>query len=136
VNRVEVAVHRFRESFNSQRFYEAHDVLEEIWLPSRGSGKADLWKGLIQLAGAFVHVQKGRPEPALRLLRSSRQLLEPFDSAKSWIDLGQAIEITREWETKISGWVRGPQCLPDLLREDKPRLDLVHPAPPGGPFFS
>lgn len=42
--------------FNRQEYYEAHDILEDLWL-ERGK-KAGLFKGLIQLAGAFVHMQK------------------------------------------------------------------------------
>ncbi len=51
--------------FNERRYYEAHDVLEHLWL-KRGVEDADyaFFKGLIQLAGAFVHLKKqfARPE--------------------------------------------------------------------------
>src|SRR5262249_26033089 len=52
------------ECFNQQLFYEAHDVLEELWLGHRGQANDLFFKGLIQLAGAFVHLQKGRLQPA------------------------------------------------------------------------
>src|SRR3989304_9926528 len=52
------------DCFNRQLFYEAHDVLEEIWLADRHGPDGDFYKGLIQLAGAFVHVQKNRSGPA------------------------------------------------------------------------
>ncbi|MEO6183762.1 MAG: DUF309 domain-containing protein, partial [Verrucomicrobiota bacterium] len=45
------------ELFNAQLFYESHDVLEELWLPIRKEAGGDFYKGLIQLAGAFVHLQ-------------------------------------------------------------------------------
>ncbi len=54
--------------FNQQLYYEAHDVLEEVWLPIRGTEQAKFYQGLIQLAGGFVHLQKGRLGPAARLL--------------------------------------------------------------------
>src|SRR2546423_12627744 len=47
----------FFECFNSQRYYEAHDVLENLWLERRDENYA-FFKGLIQIAGAFVHLQK------------------------------------------------------------------------------
>src|SRR2546430_13134389 len=57
----DVANHSFYRAFfhcwNAQRYYEAHDVLEQLWLKTK-SRDADYFKGLIQAAGAFVHLQK------------------------------------------------------------------------------
>jgi predicted metal-dependent hydrolase len=47
----------FFRCWNEQRYYEAHDVLEHLWLKTT-SGDADYFKGLIQAAGGFVHLQK------------------------------------------------------------------------------
>ena len=57
----------FFECFNRQICYEA--VLEPLWLEQRGRPEAALYKGLIQLAGAFVHLQKRRLPPAAALFR-------------------------------------------------------------------
>jgi predicted metal-dependent hydrolase len=48
--------------FNSQRYYEAHDVLEHLWLQGDPENYA-FFKGLIQFAGAFVHLKKQREFP-------------------------------------------------------------------------
>lgn len=48
--------------FNAQEYYEAHDVLEHLWLQGRDENYA-FFKGLIQLAGAFVHLKKQRARP-------------------------------------------------------------------------
>jgi hypothetical protein len=42
------------ELFNARRFFDAHEVWEEIWLPSTGHEKRFL-QGLIQIAAAFHH---------------------------------------------------------------------------------
>ncbi len=74
--------------FNEQKYYEAHDVLEHLWLEEQGPTH-QFFKGLIQLAGAFVHLQKQylRPEhptdgrrlhPAWRLFKLAQNNLEPF----------------------------------------------------------
>src|ERR1700730_1310110 len=47
----------FFRCWNEQRYYEAHDILEQLWLKTK-SPDADYFKGLIQAAGAFVHLQK------------------------------------------------------------------------------
>ena len=69
------------DCFNHQLFYEAHDVLEALWLPVRRESDGAFYKGLIQLAGAFVHVQKNRPGPAMALLRLARANLEAANLA-------------------------------------------------------
>src|ERR1700751_5499796 len=74
--------------WNEQQYYEAHDVLEQVWL-SRDSGDGDFFKGLIQAAGAFVHLQRNfeRPShakhslrlpPAVRLFRLAEKNLSKF----------------------------------------------------------
>ena len=63
--------------FNQQAYYEAHDVLEVLWLQNRD---CPLLKGLIQLAGAFVHLQKHAAAPThpkhSSRLRPARALLQ------------------------------------------------------------
>ena len=56
------------EHFNERLFYEAHEFWEEIWHARNGSEKV-FFQGLILLAGAGVHYQKQRSEPAKRLLK-------------------------------------------------------------------
>jgi predicted metal-dependent hydrolase len=64
--------------FNQGLYYEAHDVLEHLWL---ANGRADanfaFYKGLIQVAGAFVHLKKqaarpGHPKDGRRLRPATR----------------------------------------------------------------
>src|SRR5271169_2740494 len=52
----------FFRCFNEQKYYEAHDVLEHLWLKKRDQNY-HYFKGLIQVAGAFVHLQKQRLRP-------------------------------------------------------------------------
>jgi hypothetical protein len=51
------------------RYYEAHDVLEDLWLERRLLPEGNFYKALIQVAGALVHAQKSRWGPGIRLLR-------------------------------------------------------------------
>ena len=78
----------FFRCWNEQRYYEAHDVLEQLWLNTE-SPDADFFKGLIQAAGAFVHLQKRfehpshakhsrRLPPAVRLFRLAEKNLVNF----------------------------------------------------------
>src|SRR5690349_2527392 len=66
------------ECFNQQLFYEAHEVLETLWLPNRKAPDGAFYKGLIQLAGAFVHLQKNRPAPAGSLFKLAKDNLAKY----------------------------------------------------------
>jgi predicted metal-dependent hydrolase len=65
----------FLECFNQQEYFEAHKVLEPTWLAQRGRAKEGFYKGLIQLAGAFVHLQANRFAPAAALLALAQRNL-------------------------------------------------------------
>ena len=52
----------FFECFNSGAYYEAHDVLEHLWLRCRDTNRS-FYQGLIQLAGAFVHFKQQMLSP-------------------------------------------------------------------------
>ena len=78
----------FFACFNRGEYYEAHDVLEQLWLRTEGPDHA-YFKGLIQIAGAFVHLQKQhlRPDhpkdgrrlrPAARLFDLGVKNIAPF----------------------------------------------------------
>src|SRR5258706_12623764 len=57
------------DCFNRQLFYEAHDVLEDLWLPDRRGANGNYYKGLIQLAGGFVDLRKKEPGPSTSRFR-------------------------------------------------------------------
>jgi predicted metal-dependent hydrolase len=53
----------FFRLWNQQRYYEAHDVLEQLWLKEKSAKQARFLQALIQAAGAFVHLQKNYEQP-------------------------------------------------------------------------
>ena len=81
--RIDIERHPFYQAYfqcwNEQRYYEAHDVLEQLWL-NTDSDDDNFFKGLIQAAGAFVHLQKNLEQPAhpkhSRRLRPAVRLFE------------------------------------------------------------
>jgi len=62
------------------RFFEAHEEWEELWTRTEGEDRRFL-QGLIQMAAACVHLEKGRTDPALRLSALALQKLEPFPAS-------------------------------------------------------
>ena len=91
------------DCFNRQLFYEAHDVLEELWLADRHGPDGDFYKGLIQLAGAFVHIQKNRRGPATALFRLARANLEKYPPRHRQLDVLAALALMADWTTRLDG---------------------------------
>ena len=111
----------FFDCFNRGKFFEAHEVLETLWLANRREPNADFYKGLIQLAGAFIHVQKNRLPPAARLLRRSRENLAGFPARHESLDLGRVRTLIETWLGRVE--TCRAEALP-LAPESMPRLDL------------
>ena len=89
------------QCFNQQLYFEAHEALENLWLPSRGRPEAAFYKGLIQLAGAFVHLQKGRIQPAAALLRLAKENLEAYSPVYLKLNVGSVLSLIENWRNKI-----------------------------------
>ena len=86
------------ECFNHQLFYEAHDVLEELWLAEGKSGaNYGFYKGLIQFAGAFVHLQKNRLRPAAALFRLSQTYLLRYPREHQHLSVAEIMARADEW---------------------------------------
>lgn len=87
--------------FNRQQFYEAHDILEWLWLQERQGPDNNFYKALIQLAGAFVHLQKGRVKPAAALFKLSRSYLEHYPGMHHELDVRRVIELIDDWLRRL-----------------------------------
>jgi len=111
----EVAKHPFYRAYfrcwNDQRYYEAHDVLEHLWLNS-DTDNDNFFKGLIQAAGAFVHLQKNfehpthpkharRLRPAVRLFELAEKNLAPFGPRHHALDIDALLDLLRATREKI-----------------------------------
>lgn len=95
------------DCFNRERFYEAHEVLEDLWLMDRAGPDGEFYKGLIQLAGAFVHLQKGRVEPCLALMRRAKTNLSRYPATHHQLDLTAVQRLIAEWERRLTQGAAG-----------------------------
>jgi predicted metal-dependent hydrolase len=145
VNRDEVGVQRhpyyraFFRCWNEQRYYEAHDVLEQLWLNTK-SPDANFFKGLIQAAGAFVHLQKHfehpshakhsrRLSPAVRLFRLANKNLSQFAPRHHALNVTAFCQLLRGFADRIvasdyknNPW--SPETAPKLHLQ---KVEAVHP---------
>lgn len=110
----------FFDCFNQGRFFEAHEVLEALWLRERGTDR-DFYKGLIQLAGAFVHLQKLRPAPAGALLGLAAANLGRYPAVHHHLDVGRTTARIAEWRVRTARGGFGPEAVGAAAW---PRLEL------------
>jgi predicted metal-dependent hydrolase len=97
--------------FNAQEYYEAHDVLEHLWLQREDENHA-FFKGLIQFAGAFVHLKKQslrpwhptdgrRLRPAVRLFALATRNLSPYSPRHMGLDVSGVLELAADHVERI-----------------------------------
>ena len=106
------------ECFNSGRYYEAHDVLEHLWLKDgRDAPNYAFYKGLIQLAGGFVHLRLQhlnphhpkygrRLHPARRLFLLAETNLTPYGPLHHGLELEPVLTLCRN----MSGVLEQSDC--------------------------
>ncbi len=87
----------FFDCFNRQLFYEAHEVLEHIWLKDRHGPNGAFYKGLIQLAGAFVHLQKNHPQPAAALFKLALANFDKYPREHERLNLDSTRRMIQSW---------------------------------------
>ncbi len=66
--------------FHSGAFFEAHEHWESVWLAAQEPEKTFL-QGLIQVAAAFHHFQRGNHAGTISLLRSALRRLDAYPEA-------------------------------------------------------
>jgi predicted metal-dependent hydrolase len=108
--------------FNQQLYYEAHEVLEQLWLPKRAAPDGAFYKGLIQLAGAFVHIQKNRPGPAAALFRLSCENLSRYPDVHHSLELPKVLELIQTWLVRVES---APVPTDLLFQGAQPKLFLL-----------
>src|SRR5271154_4875903 len=87
--------------FNAQKFYEAHDVLENLWLADKHGANGAFYKGLIQLAGAFVHLQKDRLRPSAALFKLAGTNLGQYSGTHEHLDVPLVLALIEHWLARL-----------------------------------
>ena len=78
--------------FNQERFWEAHEVLEEIWHPATGVDR-DAIQGLILTAAALVHYQRNEKSVCVSILGRAKDKLGSLDQFKDLYIRGLRVSI-------------------------------------------
>jgi len=97
--------------FNGRKFFEAHEVLEAVWLKAEGHRKT-LLHGLIQIAAAFHHHTRGNPAGLHSLLEKGCSKLERFGAEAEGLDLAGFMLELRPWRKHLDRSPRLPTTPP------------------------
>jgi uncharacterized protein len=57
-----------RQLFNNEKYWKTHEILEGVWKHTQGDERA-LLNGIILVAAALVHYQKGEPDICISIMK-------------------------------------------------------------------
>ena len=82
------------EEFNTQHFFEAHDVWEELWMETTGTHRL-FYQGLIQTAVGFYHLDNGNYKGACSQFGKALAKLEQYQPSFHSIETAKLAERVR-----------------------------------------
>lgn len=74
------------ELFNAGEYFDAHEALETAWRDETRPVR-ELYRGILQIAVAYYHIQRGNYRGASKMFLRSRAWLRPFPGQCCGIDL-------------------------------------------------
>lgn len=121
---VEQALVLGAQLWDQLRFFEAHECLEQVW-HAAAEGDEDLWQGVIQVAVAGVHLQRGNRGGATSLLERAEQRLAAYP------DGHRGIEVTAT-RRSLAALIARLRAGDEVSDRDLPGF----PAGPGGAWYA
>lgn len=88
--------------FNAGEYFEAHEALEDAWNAEKGKVR-ELYRGILQIAVAYLHVIRGNYNGAVKVYGRSQRWI------KDWPDFCRGIyvkELRKDAETVITEVMR------------------------------
>ena len=112
--------------FNSWRFYDCHETLEDVWREVGGKSSdaelADFYQGIIKVAAGFHHVLRDNHRGACLLLTDALRLLAPYRPRTLGIDIDALINAVGACLKQIEALA--PDRLGDFDRSHIPMIRL------------
>jgi len=109
-----------QELFNDKKFFEAHEVWEEVWGDSQLEDR-HLLQGLIQVAAGFYKLQTGMPTGTVKLLDKSLGHLRAVPANYYGVDLETLMPAVEAWRDRAKVMVE--QWRTDYPVDELPRLE-------------
>ncbi len=103
-------------------YWESHEAFERAWRDAPAAERG-LWQALAQLAAAFVHAERGRWRPAVRLLGRVERNLGPYPATYQGVDVDALRDAAQQWRARLLEAVEGAPW----RDEWRPEVRLVSP---------
>jgi len=104
------------ELFNARKFFQAHEVWEEVWL-TEGEPEKTFLQGIIQIAAAFHHYRRGNTDGAEALLAAGIVKISRFPADHRGLAILDLREEAKLWARVLGGMQRpGDEKLPAIRR--------------------
>jgi hypothetical protein len=107
--------------FNSWRFYDCHETLEDVWR-AEGGELANLYQGIIKVATGFHHLLRGNHKGTVNLLGHALTLLDPYRPSNLGVNVQRLLEETDACYRRVLEL--GPKRLAEFDRATLPRIEL------------
>jgi predicted metal-dependent hydrolase len=118
--------------FNSWRFYDCHETLEDIWRECGGKAVgrnaderdelADFYQGIIKVAAGFHHLFRGNHAGVLKVLGDAPRLLTPYRPRTLGVDVDQLLADVDRALAAIRGL--GPERMGEFDRDLVPQIEV------------
>lgn len=120
---VEEALDRGAWLWERRRYFEAHECLEDVWHHA-ADGDEDFWQGVIQVAVACVHAQRGNPAGVVATCHKAQDRLEGYPDRHHGIDVAALRAFLEETAERLEEDEDAGIDYPDLpVVEDGPWFD-------------
>lgn len=106
-----------------ERFFEAHEALEDVWNAAE-EGDRLFWQGIIQVAVACCHHQRGNVDGCVAVFRRAAAKLRGYPDVYRGVD----VEQLRVFAEGAAAAVEDAQEIFEIGYPDFPAMD-------GGPWF-
>jgi hypothetical protein len=94
------AYRRGLELFNRAEFFEAHEVLEDVWRAAP-AGEKQFLQGLIQVAVGLHHHSTGNVAGACSLLQRASRNLRDYPEGFGGIQLNALLDAIAKWRQAL-----------------------------------
>ena len=106
--------------FNSWRFYDCHETLEDVWRAEDGD-LADFYQGIIKVAAGFHHLLRGNHKGTVNLLGHALTLLEPYRPSCLGVNVQRLIDEAGACYQRVREL--GPKRLSEFDRAALPQIE-------------
>ena len=114
------------EQFNSWRFYDCHETLEDIWRETGPKGDeatlANFYQGLIKAAAGYHHLLRGNHVGVMKVLGDAPRLLAPYRPRTMGVDVDALVEAVQATLARLEEL--GPERMREFDQAGIPQLEV------------